>query len=417
MIQKLKSLVIKFLIKTQKFTGSDNVYIAEQSAYLTIGSIVGIFIAFGLSFAFAHLLSKETYGQYKYIISIVELLSISSLLGINTAVVRGVARGFEGTLKQGFKTKSKWGLIGSIASIAVAIYFWIQGQTVFAVSFLIVTVFVSLFKSGEIYQFYLSGKKLFNKRTFYNTLTQFLASAAIVLTLLFTRNLIILILVYFFSYTALRLFFFYWVIKKFKPNSTEDEETIRYGKHLSLMGVIGLISQQLDKILLFYFVGPVNLAIYSFAVLPVEHLRTPFVNLTQIALPKFSVRPEEEIRKTLPKKLLKAVLLIVPIIIIYVVLAPYFYKMFFPQYVDSVRYSQLFSLVLLGFPATMMSFAIRAKMMTKELYKLNVINPLIQIILLVILTPLYGLLGAILARLLCEVCQFITVGFYFRKMK
>lgn len=416
MIKKLKLLIYNFLLKSQKITGTDNVYIAKNGTYLLIGNTISIIASFLLSIAFAQLLPKETYGQYRYILSIMAILAIFSLEGINKAVLQGVAKGFEGVFIAGFKTKLKWSLLGALASIGVASYFWFQGNIEFAASFLIIAVFLPLFKSGEIYQSYLDGKKLFGRRVAYTTLIQVLATISIIVALFLTKNLIVLILVYFLSYSALRIFFLFLTIKKIKPNKVDDPETIVYGKHLSFIGIIGLIVQQIDSVLIFYFVGPVQLAIYAFATLPIDYIRTPLQIIQELALPKLSIRPEQDIKKTLPKKLLKITFLIVLVIVIYIVVAPYFYKILYPQYIESVFYSRLFALTLLVFPVSMMMLVLQAKMKTKQLYRISILSSIIEIVLMVLLVSFYGILGVILAKLISQFFYFFLARFSFKKM-
>lgn len=416
MTNNSKKLFYNLLKKGQKFTETDNVYIAKYGSYLMIGNIISIAASFLLSIAFARLLPKEIYGQYRYILSIMTLLAISSLQGLNNAIIRGVSRGFEGVFKKGLKTKLKWSLLGSIVSIGIAIYFWLQGNIEFTISFLIVAVFLPIFKTGEVYQFYLSGKKLFGQKVSYTTLIQILSTISLIITLFLTKSLIILVLVYFLSYSLFRIFFLFWTIRKYSPNKKDDSQTISYGKHLSLMQILGLISQELDKILLFSFLGPIKLAVYSFAILPIQHIRSPLQTIQELALPKLSAGSKEQIKKTLPKKLLKSVVFILVIIIIYIAITPYFYKIFYPQYTDSIFYSQLFVFTLLIFPISMMRLALQSQMMTKSLYKINILNPAVQIILLAILTPLYGILGVIIAILLANVFHFFLVWFLFKKM-
>jgi len=409
-------LIYKLFKKFQKFTGTDNVYILKHSLPLGIGSIISIIAAFLLSVFLAWALPKETYGQYRYILSIVSILAISSLQGMNIAIIQAVAKGFDKAFKKGLKTKFKWSLFGSIGSIIVAIYFWSQGNIEFTISFLIIAIFLPLFKGGETYQYYLDGKKLFGKRVTYTTIIQILASVFIVIVLLFTKSLIVLILVYFASYSILRLIFLYITIRKIKPNKKENSKTISYGKHLSVMGVLTIISQQINIILLYSFLGPIQLAIYSFAFLPIEYLRTPLKIIQEIALPKLSTRPKNDIKKTLPKKLVIATLFALIIILIYVLLAPVFFKMFYPQYLDSVSYSRLLSLTLLIFPISIIMISLQAKMKTKELYKINIIHSLIRILFFVILIPFYGIWGLIIAILLSQVICFFMALFYFKKM-
>ena len=128
------------------------------------------------------------------------------------------------------------------------------------------------------------------------------------------------------------------------------------------------------------------------------------------------ITTKEKIKQTLPKKLLLATFLVALTILIYIIIAPYLYKIFFPQYAESVFYSRLFSLSLLVFPITMIRVSLQSQMLTKELYKISIISPIILIVLLFILTPLYGILGVVVARLLSNVFYFFLVWIPFKKM-
>jgi len=416
MIKKLKLLIYNFLLKSQKITGTDNVYIAKNGTYLLIGNTISIIASFLLSIAFAQLLPKETYGQYRYILSIATIIAILSLQGINKAIIPSVAKGFENTILQAFKTKIKWGIIGSLTSIIVAGYFWTQNQSELAISLLIIAVFLPIFKAGEIYQSYLDGKKLFGVRISTTTIIQIVSSLLLFGGLFLTHNLIILVLIYFSSYSLLRLFFFLRTIHKFKPNTNNDTQLIRYGKHLSLMETIGTIAGQLDSVLLFNFLGAANLATYSYAVLTIDYVRTPLQIIQEIAVPKLTIRPNEEIKKYLPKKLIQITFLILVGIGIYFFLAPWFYRTFYPQYTDSIMYSRLFALTLLVFPMSMIALTLYTKNKTKELYKINTYVPIVQLISTIILVPILGILGAIIARLLSQFFYLFIAIFYFKKL-
>jgi len=415
MFDKVKKLIYSLLLKSQKLTGTDNIYIAKFGSYLTAGNIIGLATAFILSIAFARL-PKDIYGDYRYIFSIFGLLSIFSLQGMNNAITQGVAQGYEKTLLTGLKTKLKWSSLGSLASIGIGIYFLANGNNKFAISFLIVAFFLPLFKGWEIYQFYLNGKKLFDKRTIYTVSIQIISTACIVMSLFLTKNLIILILVYFVSYSALRGISLWLVLKKYPPNNQDDSKFISYGKHLSVMQILSIIAQELDSLLLFSFLGPDKLAIYSFAILPVQRFRDPIQGLQELALPKFSVKSTESIKKTLPPKLIKATIIMIILITTYILLAPFFYKIFYPQYSDSIKYSQLYALTLLLFPVSMMLLAIQSQMKTRALYKINTILPIVQIIFLVVFGYFYGIWGFIIAQLASMIFQFLLVYFFFRRM-
>ena len=66
---KIKEKIFNLLHWSQKYTGTDMVYLATGGFWLISGQIFYSATAFLLSIAFANLWSKETYGIYTYIIS------------------------------------------------------------------------------------------------------------------------------------------------------------------------------------------------------------------------------------------------------------------------------------------------------------------------------------------------------------
>ena len=145
-----KNKIDNFLKRTQRYTGTDNVYLAKGGFWLGTGQAVSAIAALLLSIAFANLLPRETYGTYRYVLSIFALLSISTLQGMSTAITRAVARGYEGSFKTALGTKLRWGVAGAAASLATSLYYYLQGNNTLAISFLIATVFVPIMSSFKI---------------------------------------------------------------------------------------------------------------------------------------------------------------------------------------------------------------------------------------------------------------------------
>ena len=110
--------------------------------------------------------------------------------------------------------------------------------------------------SFTIYQAFLTGKKQFKMNTLYKVLTQVVAFTAMFCTLLLSSNLLIILITYFVSWTLMRCIFLFITLKQHVDNNIIDPDAIVYGKHLTLMKISGTISTQIDKILLFHFLGP-----------------------------------------------------------------------------------------------------------------------------------------------------------------
>ncbi len=410
----IKEKIYRFLRKSEKYTKTDMVYLAKGGFWLTFGQIISSLSVFLLAIAFANLLPKETYGTYKYILSLLGLLAIPTLSGMGTAITRSVAQGNDGSFLPALKLKIRWGLFGGLTSLGLSGYYYFQGNIELMFAFLISAIFIPFMDSFALYGSLLQGKKKFEVSSKYGISIKIIASLSIFITLYFTKNLFAILFVYLASYTLLRLILLKLSLK-YIENKKEDPDTISYGKHLSLMSVIGVVASQIDKLLAWHFVGPAELAIYSIAVAMPEQIKGVFKNVGILALPKFAEKSSEEIKKNIYKKMWQFFIVLILIVTAYWFLAPIIFKLLFPQYLGSVFYSQVFglSLVLLAF-INLGDVYLKSQHKQKELYKINIYSSIIQIFLLFIFIYYFGLWGVIFARILYRL---ILAILYLSKLK
>ncbi|MBN2094115.1 MAG: oligosaccharide flippase family protein [Candidatus Zambryskibacteria bacterium] len=407
-MEKLKNKIILLLHWSEKYTKTDMVYLVKGGSWLGLGQIVSTAAAFFTSVAFANLLPPETYGVYKYVLSITGILLVTTLLGMDLAVIQSTARGFGGTLITGVKKRMKWGTLGTIISLLIAGYYYFQGNTELALAFCIVSVFMPFSESFDMYNAFLTGKKLFGSQTRYNIVRKVVSLIAIVGTLFVTQNILVVLLVYFIALTIPAGFFLWQTVKKHLFNRKNDPKAVNYGKHLSVVYVIGLLLGELDKILVFHYLGAINLAVYALAVAPTDQIKGILKNVNALAMPRFSNRTPEEIRRTLWHKVLILALVITIMVLGYIFLAPIFFKIFFPKYLTSIPYSQILSISLI--PAVLSSFIytiLEAQKDKAGIYKYNIYFNTFGIVILIPLIYFFGIWGAVISRI---IGRFFSLG-------
>lgn len=415
MLSNIKERLYKILRFSEKYTKTDMVYLAKGSFWLTFGQIISIGTSFFLAIAFANLLPKEIYGQYKYILSIFSVLLITNLSGINVALTRSVAMGFEGSLFKSLKTKIKWSLLGSIASLIMVVYYYYAGNYTLSIAFIITAIFVLVSENLAVYVPYFHGLKKFGVLTKYMSSVNIVSTLAIIITIYFTNNLYLVLLSLFIPQTLMRLALMLYVKFKYKINNKADEDTISYGKKLSFINIIATIANQLDKILIFHYIGAVELAIYSFASAPNEQIKNILKNVQNLAFPKFAQKTKEEIKSTIFKKSLKLSLITFIIVIIYVIAAPFIFKIFFPEYIEAVIYSQALAISLVTLPIWIFQSAFKAQKMTKQILHLELISSISQIIITFFLVYNFGLWGAVIARTVYRIINLTTSAILFKR--
>jgi O-antigen/teichoic acid export membrane protein len=85
---------------------------------------------------------------------------------------------------------------------------------------------------------------------------------------------------------------------------------------------------------------------------------------------------------------------------IYILFAPLLFRIFFPAYGEAVFYSQIYVLALIPLGSIFPNTALQAHAANKELYILNISSSVFQIGILSLAIAFYGLLGAVIARII-----------------
>lgn len=399
----IREKVLQWIGRASEFLGIDLTYVLKGGSFLILGNFAAIFANFILAFFFARLLPKEAYGTYSYILAWISVFGIFALPGMDRAVIQSVSNGFENSLILGLKKKIKYGSLGTLAALLLGAYYFYNSNLVLAWSFFVGAVFIPFINSFQIYNAYLLGKKEFKTQTLYLILSQLFIALTLITAIFLTQNIVYLVSIYLLANLIPGFIFFLRTKLVAKLTGQKDPEIISFAKHLSLINIVSTISSYLDQFLAFHFLGPANLATYTFAVAPPEQIKGLFQSIPDLALPKFSQRSEEDLKKTIKRKSVILFIFAALIVGIYILLAPWFYKIFFPRYLDSVFLSQIFALSMLNTPATFIIPALTAHKKIKQLYWFNVVSPIFQISAMTILTPFYGIMGLILARIFARV--------------
>ena len=303
-MEKLKNRFAKILRKTEKYAGTDMVYLTKSGSFLMMQKLIAAIAAFLIYFALANFMPPEILGEYKYILSIVAILGIFTLNGINTAVSRSIAKGYEAVTFKAIIIKKKYALFATTIALIIGLYYLFLNNFSTGFSFIIVAIIIPFFNTYSLYSAFLQGKKDFASLAKYSSIIETSFAVIFIVALYLTNNLPLLITIFLGTYSLFR--FLAWkktssVIKKFEPDEGErrknEQETISYGKHLTLMNVIGTVAKQIDKVILWHFLGAVPVALYSIASAFPNEIKIFSKAINSIAFPKFSSQDNELTKK------------------------------------------------------------------------------------------------------------------------
>lgn len=413
----MKPKVYKLLRWSEKYTKTDMIYLTHGGLWLGLGHTLNILMGLVLLIAFANLLPRESFGTYQFVIAAASIIASFTLTGLGTSMFKAVAQGSEGILRPAVKTQLTWNIGIIITSVLAALYYFIRENMLLAQAFLIVGVCQPIITGFSLAKLYLMGKEMFRESVFVD-IAQKILPFLVVLTALFLFNKpLVIVLAYFTSHAISHLIVYFYIAKKFAPQYEKDQEITTYGKHLTAMNIFQDIAANLDKILIWNMLGATYVAIYTLAQIPIIHLQSIFGLMRTLIFPRVAKRNLSELKTTLPHKIRMYFGVALIVVSLYIIVAPYLFKIFFPTYIDSVVYSQVLALVVLAIPRMLYSETFAAHEMKRELYIMNLSTPLVKITFLLILLPVYGIWGAISAALITEWYSTVLQWKLFRNAK
>mgnify|MGYP001600020973 CR=1 FL=1 len=387
----------------EKRLRTDVRYLLSGTFWLTTGQVASSLAVFAMGLAFANLLPKETYGTYKYLLSLAGLLSIFTLPGIAAALTRAVARGYQGSFAEATRTRIRYGFLGCAAGMCVAAYYAIAGNMTLAGGLVVISLFLPVFDTFGLYNSYLQGRQQFRVYVHLGLIMQIGSVALIIIATIMTRSLFVILITYFASYASLRYLAWRYVRKRFHPEGNTDPELISYGKHMTVMNLLSQLAGQADSILIFHFLGPTDLALYAVAVAGPDQIKNITGSVSDLLFPRLASQPEADVRRTILSKALLLVCAMAVIIAAYVLIAPFLYRLFFPHYHDSIFLSQLFALSMVNAFFSPFAVFLQAHGKVRELYAANAGSSLFQVAAMTVGVLWFGLIGLVAARIAARI--------------
>lgn len=395
MRQQINNL-INFL---ERFIRTDVRYVFRGVFWYGIGHFVSTLAGIATAVAFANLLAPETYGNFKYILSILPFLDMSTLKRMDQSLTISVAKGFEGDTVSALKTKMKWGVLGSLAGLGLSFYYYTSGNHQLGLLILIMAIFVPFFNSPLIYLDFLAGKKNFKVLSLIGSSVSVVYSILIIISVFLSKDLVVILLAYFITNAVIRFGAFLFVIKKYPPNKSKEENdrTLKYGKKLSVLEVINVASSSLDNILVFHYLGAVELAAYAFIKKVPENIKLLPRYITQLSVPKFSQQNigDTFIKKEVVRKTWFFAAGTVAVVFIYILLAPFIFNLLFAPYKEYVFYSQIYALSFaFNFGGLFLNF-VETNRKARNILSLHLTTSIFTIVVVFASLKFYGLLGLV----------------------
>lgn len=295
----------------------------------------------------ANTLDQNEYGNYKYVFSIVGIISALALTsGFRNTSIQSAAKGFDGIVKYLFRANIKLSFPMLIAGFILGAYYLINDNEFLGYSIIIATTSAIFANNGVILYGYLNGRRSYRQIFWLQAIQSLITISVIYLTTSVTENLLTILIACTVTPAFTLSVFTLFIQKKGVRNNTLDEKLVRYGKQLNILGIVTTTMMHIDSILIFKMIGSQGLALYAIATPFVDRI-IGFLKATYFfILPRFTQMGIERSYNKLFIRSLWALLAGLLIYFIYYVSAPTIFTLFFPNYLQSIELSRLFALTI-----------------------------------------------------------------------
>jgi O-antigen/teichoic acid export membrane protein len=412
----LKRYISKNIVLLGKKYNFDLAYFVKNSFWMFFGHVLKIIMGVVLTVIFARFTSKEIFGEYSLLLSIMGVLSIITMPGFSLSMMKAVSKNFDGVYIKSIKCRLIWSSFGSIFLFFIVLYYLYNDNYYIAMSLLFSMLIFPFFYSTNSWISFLQGKKKFDLYSKFHVFQHFFSTLFTIITILFTSNVFFIFIIYILSNLIFNIIYSFRT-KKYVKNNLLDKGWKSSGYKLTITNFISVSYEYLDKILIGILLGSASLAVYTIVVLIIYSTQRLFKELMKITMPKIFLFNKEKIYKLSHKMLYIVSFFSIIISIITYFLTPIvIHILYSAKYADAIKYVQLYTI---SFPLYMLMTLLTIFFISlnkeKELIYIKSISLVINVILYLVLIPQFGIIGAIISSLIFYLINIILLFYYFKK--
>lgn len=332
-MKKIKHKIYTLSKKTGDRFGFDLPYFVENGFWVVLSQVVQMGAAFAASVVFARYLTKETFGQYQLVVSILGLLALFSYPGMAISILRSVAKGFD----YSYVTAARFSFYRTLLTIPIfmglALWYYFKDHHQLALVFAAAGMLFAFIHGIDKWSAYWKAKEKFDRSAKQEMIQSIvLYSFLILAAIYYSQHIVVICGVYLLVYSGFNLLWHFGAKRSIKERK-EDEDCIPYGKYMTGMTILTGLILYFDKIVIGFF-DLKMLAVFGIAI-------KLFDIFKQLLKSFYSVSSNKFVKKDVtigPKKVIMLFMIGVVIsFILYFISEPFIVYFYTDQYLEAVR--------------------------------------------------------------------------------
>jgi O-antigen/teichoic acid export membrane protein len=394
------------------------VKVGTDIAQLLGRNLVSLLISLSVASLLTSIFSRAEYGSYQFTIEIFSALGFISLPGLVQVVVQETAKGNHGALEQALKIRLKVVLPYGLVLLALAAYYqFIAKQLSLALSFAMISVAFPLKSALDCYRSYLLGRRDYALYTRIPVTVQICVALATAATAWITRNPILTLGISGLVEACCHLVAYRYTLSACPPANTQvSPNAMRFGLGLSGVNILPSISSRMDTMVVGTTLSIPQVAVLSLGSIPLEKSKLLVSVLGEFFTPRVLSQKGANLFRRSAWIMLIYFTIILAYVLGVVIVLPFFFRIFFPKYMDVVPLAILgmFSLVASA-PAGIMELTLLSQERLTQTGALRVAQFIFDVVVLVTCTQIWGVTGAFISRLLSNLWRTILVTIFYIK--
>jgi len=400
-------------------------YVGREGSILAATLVVTSGLGLLVPLLFNECSTVAAYGVFQYINVIVSLVGITSLHGMNNAILVAAARGHDRVLRRASLLRFKTSLlVGCPILLASGLVFSRAGGDYVQVAracFILLPFFPAMFSFMGVYS-YLNGKRRFTEMAALQILYSIGNVGLICVCLGYFPQWVFLPAVASLVFkTLLEMGLFFALVRRERiaggaTAEGEERKLIAYGLKMSMTQLVGLVQARLDRFVVGTLYGFSDLGSFGAGRAVVPPLRGLLVLYPRLYIPKLAQRPRPLALRSTYKALALGVLGAIPVFLLLVLAVPWAYEVLLPRFPGSGTYARYFVVVVfLGVPFYFFYGFFQSQIMARREFVVRAANAAVLILSMIVLIKFFGLMGVIYAQMLAAVVLSVHSWFEARR--
>lgn len=379
------------------------------------------FIQLGMGLAATYFLARsmnrDAFGEYNMVLNTVGIMTIFALSGLNNSLMQAVARGYTGTYRVTVPIAFGSSFLGSVVLLGMSVWYFAQGQAQIGQGLLIGAALFPFAHGLVQWKSVITGSGRFGQLLTHDGLASVMMYGLIILSVQrypgrYAIPIVLTLLVpavYNIAMTAAKL-------QQIPPDAAVEEQNVRYGIKTTLYSGLGAIGSNIDRVLLFWFMSPVALAVFVAASRVPDLLGGAMQDVAAVLAPRLA--KHEFYTKRVDRIFGVLSLLYGAVIVLFAFTAMPFFVIFLfgSDYADAIPYAQALTCsVAIGYLANLRFRFIRSKIDARGFRDITLISSAVRLVAFLLLVPTFGLVGAVIATFIYRLALMNVVRIVIRR--